>query len=281
MNTNPMAKTVLCFGDSNTWGQTPDKSRRYSANERWTRQLQDMLGSDYYVIEEGLGGRVTNFDPDGRNDRNGKTYLLQAVPSHSPLDYFVIMLGTNDMKYRFERSANDVAEAVAELVDMAVEYQKGGDNQSMKVVVVAPVHIDHEAEWFSDMYPNDFDESSTTESKELAPILNDLSKKNGWIFVEAAKYSKVGKDGLHFSQGVSSFFGPTFKMFELVPLPTITVRSLQPGRIQKQHSVQLYTSLIHTGQASVAGTRTVTDWCVTISRKELTSSSSQTKNYVK
>ncbi len=26
MNTNPIAKTILCYGDSNTWGQKPDKS---------------------------------------------------------------------------------------------------------------------------------------------------------------------------------------------------------------------------------------------------------------
>lgn len=31
MNTNPKATTVLCFGDSNTNGATPDKSGRFSA----------------------------------------------------------------------------------------------------------------------------------------------------------------------------------------------------------------------------------------------------------
>jgi len=56
MNVNPEAKTVLCFGDSNTWGQTPHKKFRYPANERWTGVLQTELGDDFYVIEEGLGG---------------------------------------------------------------------------------------------------------------------------------------------------------------------------------------------------------------------------------
>lgn len=38
MNTNPSAKRILCFGDSNTWGHIPNpgKSDRYPSNVRWT-----------------------------------------------------------------------------------------------------------------------------------------------------------------------------------------------------------------------------------------------------
>ena len=58
MNTNPQAKVVLCYGDSNTWGQNEDKNTgsRYPVNVRWTGKLQELLGNEYYVIEEGLGG---------------------------------------------------------------------------------------------------------------------------------------------------------------------------------------------------------------------------------
>lgn len=45
MNTDPTVQTILCYGDSNTWGQTPDKTgRRRPANIRWTGVLQANLG---------------------------------------------------------------------------------------------------------------------------------------------------------------------------------------------------------------------------------------------
>jgi lysophospholipase L1-like esterase len=71
MNTLPSAKTILCYGDSNTWGQTPEKSGRRPANIRWTGVLQAELGSEYYVIEEGLSSRTTDLDYAKKPGRNG------------------------------------------------------------------------------------------------------------------------------------------------------------------------------------------------------------------
>src|SRR5215216_1134114 len=104
MNINPKATTVLCFGDSNTNGATPDKSGRYSADVRWTGQLQNLLGSEYYVIEEGLGGRTTDSDHfrEGKEGRNGFAYYKPALETHLPLDIIVIMLGTNDVKNTYD-----------------------------------------------------------------------------------------------------------------------------------------------------------------------------------
>ena len=64
MNTNPQATKILCYGDSNTYGQKPDKTGRYEANFRWTGVLQDLLGNSYYVVEEGLGSRTTDLNYD-------------------------------------------------------------------------------------------------------------------------------------------------------------------------------------------------------------------------
>jgi len=200
MNTNPNAKTVLCFGDSNTWGQKPDKSNRYPAGIRWTGQLQNMLGDHFYVIEEGLGGRVTNFDPDDRNDRNGYTYLLQAAPSHNPIDYFVIMLGTNDMKYRFNRSALDITDAIKELVDFVAQGAKSSSGGKTQIIVVSPAYIDHTAAWFTDMYANDFDETSTQKSIELYEKLVAVAKEHNWLCINGADYAEVGDDGLHLNE---------------------------------------------------------------------------------
>ena len=49
-----MRKTILCYGDSNTFGYVPaGGGERYPEDVRWTGVLQEDLGDAYKVIEEG------------------------------------------------------------------------------------------------------------------------------------------------------------------------------------------------------------------------------------
>jgi len=52
-------KTVLCFGDSNTWGWDPTTETGFAPDVRWPGVLRNELGPDYWVIEEGQPGRTT------------------------------------------------------------------------------------------------------------------------------------------------------------------------------------------------------------------------------
>ena len=54
-----MQKTVLCYGDSNTYGYVPETGMRYPREVRYPGKLQMLLGDDYAVIEEGCNGRTT------------------------------------------------------------------------------------------------------------------------------------------------------------------------------------------------------------------------------
>lgn len=54
-------KNILCFGDSNTFGTNPSGGR-WPRNQRWTGILQERLGNEFYVMEEGLGGRTAAAD---------------------------------------------------------------------------------------------------------------------------------------------------------------------------------------------------------------------------
>ena len=45
--------TILCYGDSNTYGYNPVNGLRYPKDVRWTGVLQKLLGEQYAVIEEG------------------------------------------------------------------------------------------------------------------------------------------------------------------------------------------------------------------------------------
>jgi hypothetical protein len=73
-------KTIVCFGDSNTWGAVPltsmDNLNRYGPKARWGSVLRAVLGEGYWVVEEGLSGRTTVWpDPVEGEYKSGKSYL--------------------------------------------------------------------------------------------------------------------------------------------------------------------------------------------------------------
>ena len=92
-------KTILCYGDSLTWGYDAVGPSRHAYEDRWPSVLQGRLGSSARVIAEGLCGRTTAFDDwVAGADRNGARILPTLLATHSPLDLVIVMLGTNDMK---------------------------------------------------------------------------------------------------------------------------------------------------------------------------------------
>jgi lysophospholipase L1-like esterase len=131
-------KTIVCFGDSNTWGYDPATRTRFPSDVRWTGVLQRTLGNGYKVIEEGLNGRTTNVEDPMQPHRNGLTYLPPCLESHMPLDLVTIMLGTNDLKARFGRSGSDIAEAAASLAGVARTLPVGPDGGGPKVLLITP-----------------------------------------------------------------------------------------------------------------------------------------------
>lgn len=92
-------KSVLCFGDSLTWGFDPETAGRHAYADRWPSVLAAGLGADVTVIPEGLNGRTTCFDDhSAAAERNGVTILPTLLATHDPVDLVIIFLGTNDLK---------------------------------------------------------------------------------------------------------------------------------------------------------------------------------------
>jgi lysophospholipase L1-like esterase len=109
-------KTVVCFGDSNTWGYVPGSDgERHPRNVRWPNRLQRLHGDDWDVIAEGLNGRTATIERPDSEGRNGLPYLLPCLHSHAPVDVVVIFLGTNDVNFIDD---DRVARCVARLVEI-------------------------------------------------------------------------------------------------------------------------------------------------------------------
>jgi lysophospholipase L1-like esterase len=133
-----VTKVIVCYGDSNTWGADPSGAGRFAPDVRWTGVLQNELGSGYKVIEEGLNGRTTNIEDTIEEDRNGRKQLPPTIESHRPFDLMIIMLGTNDLKARNNRSAADIAQSASKLADLARRSAAGPDGSNPKVLLMAP-----------------------------------------------------------------------------------------------------------------------------------------------
>jgi lysophospholipase L1-like esterase len=132
-------KTILCYGDSNTWGYSPSTQDRYGRDERWGGVLRNALSEGYLVIEEGLGGRTTVWDdPIEGIHKNGKTYLTPCLESHQPIDLVVVLLGTNDLKQRFGVGASDIAKGAGVLVQIVQKSETGPNDEAPTVLLLAP-----------------------------------------------------------------------------------------------------------------------------------------------
>jgi lysophospholipase L1-like esterase len=181
MNTNPQAKVVLCYGDSNTWGQNDDKNYagRHVSNVRWTGKLQELL---------------EHYDP-AKQSRNGLTYFKPSISSHSPLDVVVIMLGTNDLKLQYQRTASEIANTLKLFVDEA-RYS----NPKAKVLLVSPIFVDDTAPKFVEYYDGTYDKVSADKSRQLGNEIKRVADETGSLFLDASKVAKAGKDGIHFDE---------------------------------------------------------------------------------
>ncbi|MGH3750511.1 MAG: GDSL-type esterase/lipase family protein, partial [Micromonosporaceae bacterium] len=203
MITNPDAVTVLCYGDSNTYGAPAEEVGicRWPVDVRWTGQLQNLLGPTYAVIEEGLRGRTTAIDYPNleRPGRNGLTYLGPCLHSHDPVDVVVVMLGTNDMKTGFRRSAAEIAQAIDSYVNVIGAEAANRDGGHPGVLLVSPPHIDDSQPEFATRRPS-YDRTSAAKSRQLAKLLQGVAKERGTEFVDAAPVTHVGADGVHLAR---------------------------------------------------------------------------------
>lgn len=183
-------KTVLCYGDSNTWGDPPGGKGRYEFHVRWPGVLQAQLGTEYRIIEEGLCGRTTCFDDPLSPHRNGLAYLPIALESHSPLDLVIFMLGTNDVKTRFNFSPFTIAQGAAELVALTRKFEPTIPN----ILLVSPPHVVAT----DNLEISQAFEGSIVKSQELAQHYRYFALQHGCHFFDAASVAHSSPDdGVH------------------------------------------------------------------------------------
>jgi lysophospholipase L1-like esterase len=185
-------KTVLCYGDSNTWGYNPVTKERYPRSVRWTGVLQELLGQNYHVIEEGQNGRTTVHDDPVEGQKNGLTYLVPCLESHKPIDLVVLMLGTNNLKHRFAEGPGVIARSVGRLVQVIQTYEFGPGGTAPEVLLVAPPPV-AQLTAFAEMFAG-----ADEKSRGLGDAYRQIASDRGCPFLDAGTVIRSSDvDGIH------------------------------------------------------------------------------------
>jgi lysophospholipase L1-like esterase len=189
-------KNILCFGDSNTWGYTPISGVRYLKNERWPSVLQNIVGRQFHIIEEGLNGRTIANNVEGRPARSGAEILPILLESHRPLDLVIVSLGTNDLLKAFDLSAKNIARNMKVLC-LSISNNEFIAQQKCKtkILVISPPHLGNLPKEDKLLF-NDGHEKS----KQLAIHYEKLAEELDVNFMDAQDIIQTSDiDGIHWT----------------------------------------------------------------------------------
>jgi lysophospholipase L1-like esterase len=189
-------KTVLCYGDSLTFGMNAEISRRHAHEDQWPSVLEAGLGGGARIVNEGLGGRTTMFDDYSTPaDRNGARVLPTVLSTHMPLDLVIVMLGTNDLKTFVNGSAYAAAQGIKRLIEIVRTFPwgtVGGVLPQMLVVappLVVPVRQEPKGPALA---------PRTDESRLFAEHYRRVAIETGSGFFDAATVARATAfDGVH------------------------------------------------------------------------------------
>ena len=206
-----MSKTIVCYGDSNTFGADMSSPRgRFSM--RWPLIMADELGSAYDIMEEGLNGRTAATDDTMMgNDLNGLRSLPERLDANAPIYLLIIMLGTNDVKEKYGLSPQQITENVGLLISLAEKSTVWQDDP--RILLIAPTPLDEKIVSASRMGLA-FGEGCVEKSKALAGLYKDLAESRACYLMDASEYITVGDiDYVHLSQDGHTGLGKAVAAF--------------------------------------------------------------------
>ncbi len=184
-----MAGTIICYGDSNTYGFDPRSffGGRYEEAKRWPEILN--AETDWTVRNYGLNGRCTPyFLPEIE-------YVTNRLPQWAEQDdpvWLWIMLGTNDLLHNGQMTAEAVTERMERFLKKLTACKEIADGE-IKMRLISPVHLSR-GEWVET-------DERCRESEKLDDLYRKLAEKLGIAFTCAGQWDiPVLFDGVHFSE---------------------------------------------------------------------------------
>ena len=156
-------------------------------------RLQTALGSDYLVTEEGLSGRTTVFVDPIHESMDALSVAYSLLKSHEVIDLLIIMLGTNDVKERFNANAACIGAGMERLILKAKSVDCWGA-KAPNILVVAPPRI---GDGFHDAVMG---EGCVEKSKGVAEQFRIVAERQNVHFLNAADCEFNQVDFMHLTR---------------------------------------------------------------------------------
>ena len=178
--------TIVCFGDSNTFGYDPRSwfPGRYPQEVRFTGRL---LEKGFHVINEGQNGRgipVTSFE---------RKVCEELCKSQLDGGILFLMLGTNDLLMQDLPSAEMVSLRMADFLDWLLK-QDAFAGIGHRLLLAAPPEV-KEGSWVNGP-------EWIRESKKMGRLYRELARERGLSFFcpDSTRLTLLS-DGVHFTEG--------------------------------------------------------------------------------
>lgn len=189
-------KTILCYGDSLTWGYNAEGPGRHAYDDRWPSVVGAQLGAGIRIIAEGLNGRTTAYDDHlAQADRNGARLLPSLLASHEPIDLVVLALGTNDLKrHTGGGAAYQPAAGMERLISIVRGFRSSFGFATPSILIVSPpALVPTDDADFRDMFGG-----AIEESHKLKPAYERLARRAQCAHVAASDHCEATPlDGVH------------------------------------------------------------------------------------
>lgn len=173
-----MPKTILCLGDSNTWGYDPRGAfgGRYPADVRWTARLEQ---SGAWVIHNlGENGREIPHTPFALD------LIARQIDALRPIGGICVLLGANDLLCG--AAPTQAAVRMERLLDRLEDFR-------VPVLLLAPPRFTP-GDWVQDARLIDA-------SAQLAGYYRTLAADRGLAFADAGAWDiPLCFDGVHFTE---------------------------------------------------------------------------------
>ena len=173
---------LLCFGDSNTWGFSP-QGGRYAAELRWPNRLTSLLEVD--LCAEGQPGRTLITEKPDLGLRSGFTEWQQALRG-SPRQ-IILALGINDLA-----AGASPAGCVAGLESYLQSWRELSPDS--KLLLLAPAPLGCLTDGWLKLFAN-----QQEASRELAPLWSECAARWQLDCHRCGPRFAPGADGLHWT----------------------------------------------------------------------------------
>lgn len=181
-------KTVLCFGDSNTYGYSPLDGKRFSHCERWTGILQ----TRFNVIEAGLNNRVGFVNNPCGEMYSSMLYFPKVLEKYKNIDILILAIGTNDLQFAYNVDMKTIENGLETLVLLAKQ-------KINKIIIVPPVILNNDI--FNGNFAFMFDKSSIEKSKQVQEIYKKIANKHSCTLIDFNEFTRASQiDGLHYDK---------------------------------------------------------------------------------